>query len=101
MIEPDCHIGLVVTIDSTKYWIDVGNGYPYNFPYKLGSGDVIVHPFMNYRVVKGMRHGSLNMSLTILANGKLIRHSRIKKSLIHFLTICMNCIILLKITGHF
>lgn len=52
MIEPDCHIGLVVTIDSTKYWIDVGNGYPYNFPYKLGSGDVIVHPFMNYRVVK-------------------------------------------------
>ena len=52
MIQPDCHIGLVVTIDSIKYWIDVGNGYPYNFPYKLGSGDIIEHQFMNYRVVK-------------------------------------------------
>jgi len=52
MIKPDCHICLVVTIDSSKYWVDVGNGYPYNIPYKLGSEEVIEHRFMNYRIVK-------------------------------------------------
>ncbi len=50
MLKPNCHICLIVEIGSDKYWVDVGNGYPYNRPYKLGSGDVIYHKFMNYRI---------------------------------------------------
>ena len=50
MVEPDCHICLIVDINAEKYWVDVGNGYPYTRPYKLGSNTVCHHRFMNYRL---------------------------------------------------
>ena len=50
MIKPDCHICLIVVINSSKYWVDVGNGYPYNQPYKMGSDEIVEHRFMNYRI---------------------------------------------------
>ena len=50
MVEPDCHICLIVDINAEKYWVDVGNGYPYTRPYKLGSNTVCLHRFMNYRL---------------------------------------------------
>jgi arylamine N-acetyltransferase len=52
MKKPNCHIGLVVSIDQQKYWVDVGNGYPYMEPYPLGKNITISHPFLDYRVTE-------------------------------------------------
>ena len=37
ILEPDCHISLVVTIGEEEWWVDVGNGYPYFSPIRLGD----------------------------------------------------------------
>ena len=50
MVKPDCHIGLLVFIEGKEYWVDVGNGYPYIEPYPIDSGEVVSHPFFEYRI---------------------------------------------------
>jgi arylamine N-acetyltransferase len=50
--EPDCHISILVNIDGDDWWVDVGNGYPYLEPIKLGSSYIGSHPFIDYRVIE-------------------------------------------------
>ena len=50
MQEEDCHICLIVKIGTDEYWVDVGNGYPYLSPIKLGDNIEINHPFISYRL---------------------------------------------------
>tara|TARA_B110000444_G_C18576271_1_gene471838 strand:- start:95 stop:601 length:507 start_codon:yes stop_codon:yes gene_type:complete len=52
MGEPDCHISLIVKIDNEDWWVDVGNGYPYFEPVKLGDESVHSNWFLSYRVVR-------------------------------------------------
>jgi N-hydroxyarylamine O-acetyltransferase len=58
IMEPDCHISLLVDIDNQDWWIDVGNGFPYLKPILLGDEGVVNHPFIDYRIVniKGRWH---------------------------------------------
>ncbi len=49
--EPDCHICLVVTVSGHDWWVDVGNGYPYFTPIRLGDNSVKVNWFFQYRLV--------------------------------------------------
>jgi arylamine N-acetyltransferase len=61
----DVHLSLVVTlgddhrwwVDEERYWVDVGNGYPYLRPLSIddaitGQGDVITHPFLDVRLMR-------------------------------------------------
>jgi len=51
MIEPDCHISLVVNLDG-YYWVDIGNGYPYFEPIKLGDVTEVHNWFFSYRLTE-------------------------------------------------
>lgn len=51
MDRKNCHIALIVKIDDDDWWVDVGNGYPYQFPIKLGDESTKIHPFIKYRIV--------------------------------------------------
>ena len=52
MGEPDFHITLIVKIDNEDWWVDVGNGYPYFEPVKLGDQKVYSNWFLSYRVAR-------------------------------------------------
>lgn len=52
MGEPDCHISLIVNISNEDWWVDVGNGYPYFEPIKLGDETIHSNWFFSYRIVK-------------------------------------------------
>ena len=51
MLEPDCHISLVVCIEARDWWVDVGNGYPYFSPIMLGDETPKQNWFLSYRLV--------------------------------------------------
>lgn len=51
MLEPDCHISLIVTIEGNDWWVDVGNGYPYMDPIQLGDENMKSNWFMDYKLV--------------------------------------------------
>jgi len=51
IMEPDCHISLLVNIDGRDWWVDVGNGFPYLKPILLGDEEEVNHPFIDYRIV--------------------------------------------------
>jgi|MDSW01.1.fsa_nt_gb N-hydroxyarylamine O-acetyltransferase len=51
IMEPDCHISLLVNIDNKDWWVDVGNGFPYLKPIMLGDESEVTHPFIHYRIV--------------------------------------------------
>ena len=51
MDRQNCHIALVVQINDEDWWGDAGNGYPYQYPIKLGDESPKTHPFLKYRVV--------------------------------------------------
>lgn len=51
ILEPDCHISLVVTIGEEEWWVDVGNGYPYFSPIRLGDESPKSNWFFQYRLV--------------------------------------------------
>jgi arylamine N-acetyltransferase/SAM-dependent methyltransferase len=46
-----CHIALLVNIDGDDWWVDVGNGFPYHHPVRLGDGTPIIHSFLQYRLI--------------------------------------------------
>lgn len=48
--EPDCHISLIVKINEEDWWVDVGNGYPYLEPIRLGDNEVKSNWFMQYQL---------------------------------------------------
>lgn len=50
--EPDCHISLVVNMNNEDWWVDVGNGFPYLEPIRLGDEKIKKNWFMEYRLVK-------------------------------------------------
>jgi len=50
ILEPDCHISLIVRIDNEEWWVDVGNGFPYLEPIKLGDSSVKHNWFMSYKL---------------------------------------------------
>tara|TARA_B100001996_G_scaffold367132_1_gene338487 strand:+ start:606 stop:1421 length:816 start_codon:yes stop_codon:yes gene_type:complete len=50
MKEPDCHISLIVKIDQEDWWVDVGNGYPYFEPIRLGDDCIKSNWFMKYQL---------------------------------------------------
>ena len=52
MIEPDCHITLIVELDGNDWWVDVGNGYPYMEPIMLGDQKEKSNWFMKYKLVQ-------------------------------------------------
>ena len=52
ILEPDCHISLIVTVDNAEWWVDVGNGYPYFSPVRLGDDSPQTNWFFRYRLVQ-------------------------------------------------
>ena len=52
MKSKECHITLLVIIESQKYWVDIGNGFPYFYPIPLGNTKEYSHPFMKYRIME-------------------------------------------------
>ena len=48
--EPDCHISLIVDIQGEEWWVDIGNGFPYFEPIRLGDKSTKVNWFMSYRL---------------------------------------------------
>jgi len=48
--EPDCHISLIVKINDEDWWVDIGNGFPYLDPVKLGDNSTKSNWFMNYKL---------------------------------------------------
>jgi arylamine N-acetyltransferase len=52
ILEPDCHISLVVNINDEDWWVDVGNGYPYFSPIRLGDETPQSNWFFSYRLVQ-------------------------------------------------
>ena len=57
ILEPDCHISLIVSLNDGEWWVDVGNGYPYFSPIRLGDESPQSNWFFRYRLVqKGPRY---------------------------------------------
>ena len=57
ILEPDCHISLMVTVGDEEWWVDVGNGYPYFTPIRLGDETPQSNWFFQYRLVwNGLRY---------------------------------------------
>ncbi len=57
ILEPDDHISLVVSINEEEWWVDVGNGYPYFSPIRLGDESPQSNWFFQYRLVsRGARY---------------------------------------------
>tara|TARA_Y100000746_G_scaffold138969_1_gene118935 strand:+ start:1452 stop:2249 length:798 start_codon:yes stop_codon:yes gene_type:complete len=52
IMQPDCHIAIIVRINNEDWWCDPGNGFPYFSLIKLGDESVKSHPFLNYRLVE-------------------------------------------------
>ena len=52
ILEPDCHISLIVTVGDGEWWVDVGNGYPYFTPIRLGDETPQSNWFFQYRLVQ-------------------------------------------------
>lgn len=50
ILEPDCHISLIVKIDNEEWWVDVGNGFPYLEPVRLGDTTTKENWFMSYKL---------------------------------------------------
>ncbi len=48
--EPDCHISIIVEIEGEEWWVDVGNGFPYFDPIRLGDKSTKENWFMSYRL---------------------------------------------------
>jgi N-hydroxyarylamine O-acetyltransferase len=47
MGQPDCHIGILVEIEDTPYWVDLGNGFPYLTPLQIKHGETA--RFLNFQ----------------------------------------------------
>jgi arylamine N-acetyltransferase len=52
IMQPDCHITILVSIDDDLWWCDPGNGFPYFSIIRLGDETIHSHPFLSYRLVK-------------------------------------------------
>lgn len=52
ILEPDCHISLIVSVEEGEWWVDVGNGYPYFSPIRLGDETPQSNWFFQYRLVQ-------------------------------------------------
>lgn len=49
MMEPNCHLGLLVRIGDERYYVDVGDGKPYFQPMRIGTSEVINVPSHQFR----------------------------------------------------
>ena len=57
ILEPDCHISLIVSLNDDEWWVDVGNGYPYFSPILLADESPQSNWYFRYRLVrKGPRY---------------------------------------------
>lgn len=52
IMNPDCHITIIVAIGNDLWWCDPGNGFPYFDVIRLGDEKVHSHPFLDYRLTK-------------------------------------------------
>lgn len=52
MEKEDCHIAMIVNLENQKYLVDIGNGFPYQNPIKLGDFSSQKHPFIEYRLIR-------------------------------------------------
>jgi len=52
MIQPDCHMGIIVDLDGIEYWADIGNGFPYLEPLPLIHQAEAHHPFFKWRLLQ-------------------------------------------------
>lgn len=51
IMQPDCHITILVSIDDNLWWCDPGNGFPYFSVIRLGDESIHSHPFLSYRLI--------------------------------------------------
>lgn len=49
IMEPDCHLGLLVSIDKDRYYLDAGDGKPYYEPMKINDTAVKKYPSHCFR----------------------------------------------------
>ena len=60
MMQPNCHIILLVCINNNKYIVDVGNGFPYLKAMNLYDDKIYSHPYLKYKIVnEGNDHFSM------------------------------------------
>lgn len=52
MLQPNCHVIVLVHIDNKKYLVDTGNGFPYLNAIDLECSIVYFHQYINYRVIE-------------------------------------------------
>ena len=51
IMQPGCHIAIIVKIGDNSWWCDPGNGFPYFSVIKLGDYTEKIHPFLTYRLI--------------------------------------------------
>lgn len=49
MMEPDCHLGLLVTLNNYRYYVDAGDGKPYFEPMNTGIPERRMYPSHVFR----------------------------------------------------
>jgi len=52
IMQPDCHITILVAIEGELWWCDPGNGFPYFSIIRLGDETIQSHPFLSYKLIK-------------------------------------------------
>ncbi len=55
MTQPDCHFGILVDLEKQRYWVDIGNGFPYLQPLRLQHQAEGFHPYFQWRLLRTQR----------------------------------------------
>jgi N-hydroxyarylamine O-acetyltransferase len=66
MDQPDCHICILVEIEDTPYWIDLGNGFPYLTPLKIKHCETA--KFLNFQYQIDYTNHQVKIHQNILGN---------------------------------
>lgn len=59
-MRDNMHIALMVTVEAKRYWVDIGNGFPYLKPVPLDATDdsfVIEHPYVDTKLERTQMSG--------------------------------------------
>ncbi|MDQ7074783.1 MAG: arylamine N-acetyltransferase [Gammaproteobacteria bacterium] len=82
MEKPDCHIGLIVQLNEKKYFVDVGNGFPYLEPLELKNNSQ--HRVLNFEYQLIQTGESWAIQQTVLGSRKKIIDQTFSAKLCHY-----------------
>jgi len=77
MAQPDCHIGLLLSLHGQRYWLDAANGFPYLRCLALKPGAGYHQPHFSYTIGRS-NSGDWQLAQTPLGSRDLVVNQRFR-----------------------